>query len=195
MSKKITLDEAQIAQVEALSAYLSIEQIANYFGFSEDTFYELKKRDRRVLRAYKKGKAKAIGIVASKLMKLIDQGDVTATIFYLKTQGGWSTDSKGTNIIKISFGNRTATEIINSTLTALEEGKISVPEVQQLTGLAIAKMNIENNSSGDDKAVYQQRSREEALEFAAKIKEARENIKFFNENNIKPETINKSGNA
>ena len=195
MSKKITMDEAQIAQVEALSAYLSIEQIANYFGFSEDTFYELKKRDPRVLRAYKKGKAKAIGIVASKLMKLIDQGDVTAAIFYLKTQGGWSTDSKGTNIIKISFGNRTATEIINSTLTALEEGKISVPEVQQLTGLAIAKMNIENNSSGDDKAVYQQRSREEALEFAAKIKEARENIKFFNENNIKPETINKSGNA
>jgi len=195
MSKKITMDEAQIAQVEALSAYLSIEQIANYFGFSEDTFYELKKRDPRILRAYKKGKAKAIGIVASKLMKLIDQGDVTAAIFYLKTQGGWSTDSKGTNIIKISFGNRTATEIINSTLTALEEGKISVPEVQQLTGLAIAKMNIENNSSGDDKAVYQQRSREEALEFAAKIKEARENIKFFNENNIKPETINKSGNA
>jgi predicted DNA-binding transcriptional regulator AlpA len=195
MSKKITMDEAQIAQVEALSAYLSIEQIANYFGFSEDTFYELKKRDPRILRAYKKGKAKAIGIVASKLMKLIDQGDVTAIIFYLKTQGGWSTESKGTNIIKISFGNRTATEIINSTLTALEEGKISVPEVQQLTGLAIAKMNIENNSSGDDKAVYQQRSREEALEFAAKIKEARENIKFFNENNIKPETINKSGNA
>jgi len=195
MSKKITMDEAQIAQVEALSAYLSIEQIANYFGFSEDTFYELKKRDPRVLLAYKKGKAKAIGIVASKLMKLIDQGDVTAIIFYLKTQGGWSTDSKGTNIIKISFGNRTAIEIINSTLTALEEGKISVPEVQQLTSLAIAKMNIENNSSGDDKAVYQQRSREEALEFAAKIKEARENIKFFNENNIKPETINKSGNA
>ena len=195
MSKKITMDESQIAQVEALSAYLSIEQIANYFGFSEDTFYELKKRDPRVLRAYKKGKAKAIGIVASKLMKLIDQGDVTAAIFYLKTQGGWSTDSKGTNIIKISFGNRTATEIINSTLTALEEGKISVPEVQQLTSLALAKMNIENNGSGDDKAVYQQRSREEALEFAAKIKEARENIKFFNENNIKPETINKSGNA
>lgn len=189
------MDEAQIAQVEALSAYLSIEQIANYFGFSEDTFYELKKRDPRILRAYKKGKAKAIGIVASKLMKLIDQGDVTAAIFYLKTQGGWSTDSKSTNIIKISFGNRTATEIINSTLTALEEGKISVPEVQQLTSLALAKMNIENNSSGDDKAVYQQRSREEALEFAAKIKEARENIKFFNENNIKPETINKSGNA
>ena len=181
MSKKITMDEAQIAQVEALSAYLSIEQIANYFGFSEDTFYELKKRDPRVLRAYKKGKAKAIGIVASKLMKLIDQGDVTAAIFYLKTQGGWSTDSKGTNIIKISFGNRTATEIINSTLTALEEGKISVPEVQQLTSLALAKMNIENNGSGDDKAVYQQRSREEALEFAASPNQEKEEYKILHD--------------
>jgi len=195
MSKKITLTDDQILQVEALSAYLFIEQIADYFGFSEKTFHEIKKRQPEVLTAYKKGKAKAIGKVARKLTTLIDEGDVTAIIFYLKTQGGWSTDSKGTNIIKISFGNRTATEIINSTLTALEEGKISVPEVQQLTSLALAKMNIENNSSGDDKAVYQQRSREEALEFAAKIKEARENIKFFNENNIKPETINKSGNA
>jgi len=186
MSKKITLDEAQIAQVEALSAYLSIEQIANYFGFSEDTFYELKKRDPRVLRAYKKGKAKAIGIVASKLMKLVDQGDVTAIIFYLKTQGGWSTETKSNNIIKISFGNRTATEIINSTLTALEEGEISVPEVQQLTGLALAKMNIESRNQVD-KAEYEQRSMEELEEFAAKIKEARENIRFLQEyNNTKP---------
>jgi len=180
MSKKITLTDDQILQVEALSAYLSIEQIADYFGFSEKTFHEIKKRQPEVLTAYKKGKAKAIGRVARKLTTLIDEGDVTATIFYLKTQGGWSTESKGTNIIKISFGNRTATEIINSALTALEEGEISVPEVQQLTGLAIAKMNIENRSQVD-KAEYQQQSMEELEEFAAKMKEARENIKFFQE--------------
>lgn len=185
MSKKITLTDDQILQVEALSAYLSIEQIADYFGFSEDTFYELKKRDPRVLRAYKKGKAKAIGKVARKLTTLIDEGDVTAIIFYLKTQGGWSTESKSNNIIKISFGNRTATEIINNTLTAVEEGKISVPEVQQLTGLALAKMNIESRTQ-EDKAVSEQMSIEEAKEFAAKIKEARENIKFFKEHDIKP---------
>ena len=194
MSKKITMDEAQIAQIEALSAYLSIEQIANYFGFSEDTFYELKKRDPRILRAYKKGKAKAIGIVASKLMKLIDQGDVTAAIFYLKTQGGWSTDSKGTNIIKISFGNRTATEIINSTLTALEEGKISVPEVQQLTSLAIAKMNIESRTQ-EDKAVSEQMSIDEAKAFAKQLEEAIKNLDILTANNIKLETMNKGGNA
>ena len=59
--------------------------------------------------------------------------------------------------------------------------------MQQIGNLALTKMNIENNGSKDDKAVYQQRSREEALEFAAKIKEARENIRFFQEyNNTKP---------
>jgi transposase len=35
-----------------LPAYLSIEQIAEYFGISESTFYELKNR---VSFAYKKG--------------------------------------------------------------------------------------------------------------------------------------------
>ena len=47
-------------------------------------------------------------------------------------------------------------EIVNSTLTALEEGKISVPEVQQLTSLALAKMNIESWSQ-EDKAEHEQR--------------------------------------
>ena len=188
MSKKITLTDDQILQVEALSAYLSIEQIADYFGFSEDTFYELKKRDPRVLRAYKKGKAKAIGIVASKLMKLIDQGDVTAIIFYLKTQGGWSTESKSNNIIKISFGNRTATEIINNTLTALEEGKISVPEVQQLTGLALAKMNIESRTQVD-KAVSEKMSIDEAKAFAIELDQTLQKLDLLEQH------INKGGNA
>jgi len=194
MSKKITLTDDQILQVEALSAYLSIEQIADYFGFSEKTFHEIKKRQPEVLTAYKKGKAKAIGRVARKLTTLIDEGDVTATIFYLKTQGGWSTESKGTNIIKISFGNRTATEIINSTLTALEEGKISVPEVQQLTGLALAKMNIESRTQ-EDKAVSEQMSIDEAKAFAKQLEEAIKNLDILTANNIKLETMNKGGNA
>ena len=69
---------------------------------------------------------------------------------------------------------------INSTLTALEEGKISVPEVQQLTGLALAKMNIESRSQ-EDKAVSKEMEIEEAKEFMAQIKEAKENIEFFKE--------------
>ena len=194
MSKKITLTDDQILQVEALSAYLSIEQIADYFGFSGMTFHEIKRRQPEVLLAYKKGKAKAIGRVARKLTTLIDEGDVTATIFYLKTQGGWSTKSKSNNIIKISFGNRTATEIINSTLTALEEGKISVPEVQQLTGLALAKMNKESRTQ-EDKAVSEQMSIDEAKAFAKQLEEAIKNLDILTANNIKLETMNKGGNA
>ncbi len=183
MSKKITLTDDQILQVEALSAYLSIEQIADYFGFSGMTFHEIKKRQPEVLLAYKKGKAKAIGKVARKLTTLIDEGDVTAIIFYLKTQGGWSTESKSNNIIKISFGNRTATEIINSTLTAIEEGKISIPEVQQLTGLAIAKMNIESRTQ-EDKAVSEQMSIEEAKAFAIELDQTLQKLDLL-EKNIK----------
>ena len=185
MSKKITLTDDQILQVEALSAYLSIEQIADYFGFSGMTFHEIKKRQPEVLLAYKKGKAKAIGRVARKLTSLIDEGDVTAIIFYLKTQGGWSTESKSNNIIKISFGNRTATEIINNTLTALEEGKISVPEVQQLTSLAIAKMNIESRTQ-EDKAVSEQISIDEAKAFAKELDQTLQKLDLL-EKNIKLE--------
>ena len=185
MSKKITLTDDQILQVEALSAYLSIEQIADYFGFSGMTFHEIKKRQPEVLLAYKKRKAKAIGRVARKLTSLIDEGDVTAIIFYLKTQGGWSTESKSNNIIKISFGNRTATEIINNTLTALEEGKISVPEVQQLTSLAIAKMNIESRTQ-EDKAVSEQISIDEAKAFAVELDQTLQKLDLL-EKNIKLE--------
>ena len=46
-------------------------------------------------------------------------------------------------------------------------------------------MNIENNGSNEDKIVYQQRSREEALEFAAKMKEARENLRLISKSSTK----------
>jgi hypothetical protein len=90
----IVLSDEQIAKIEELSAYLNCKQISDYFGFSEDTFYELKKRDIRVFRAYKKGKAHKIYDYAKKLenkaMGVDETGDTTSIIFYLKTQAGWS---------------------------------------------------------------------------------------------------------
>ena len=194
MSKKITLDEAQIAQVEALSAYLPINRIADYFGFSETTFHEIKKRQPEVLVAYNKGVAKACSYVGSTLMGFIREKENTATklnatMFYLRTKGGWGSENKNDNEpVCLTFsGEQTPAEILNIGFNALQEGKINFAQMQQIGSLALTKMNIENNGSKDDKAVYQQRSREEALEFAAKIKEARENIRFFQEyNNTKP---------
>ena len=37
------LDEKQIAQVEALAAFLTLEQIADYFGMHRETFNGLRK--------------------------------------------------------------------------------------------------------------------------------------------------------
>jgi len=84
-----TLTEEQIVQVESLGAVLSIEQIADYFGMSKVTFYEIMERQPEVSVRYKKGKSKAIGTVAQGLLKKARDGDTASAIFYLKTQAGW----------------------------------------------------------------------------------------------------------
>ena len=192
MSKKITLNEAQIAQVEALAAYLSISQIADYFGFSKRAFYDIRKRQPEVLAAYNKGVAKACSFVGNMLMGFIREKENTASklsaiTFYLRTKGGWSSEYKNDNeVVCLTFSDeQTPAEIFNIGFNALKEGKIDFTQMQQIGNLAITKMNIENNGSNEDKIVYQQRSREEALEFAAKMKEARENLRLVNESNTK----------
>ena len=89
MSKKIVLTESQKIELEPLSAVLSIKQIADYFGFSHDTFSRMCERDEEILRIYKKGKSKAIGVVAKGLLTKAREGDTASAIFYLKTQAGW----------------------------------------------------------------------------------------------------------
>lgn len=83
------LTDKQAAQVEALAAYLSKQQIADYLGISRPTFDAIIERDDNVSLHYKKGKAKAIANVAQGLVKQAIEGNMTAAIFYLKTQAGW----------------------------------------------------------------------------------------------------------
>jgi len=85
----IILDDLQIAQVEALANYLSIEQVAGYFNLSASDFLDLQKKDERVLRAYRKGKIRGICKVALLLWEQMEAGNVTALIFFLKTRGDW----------------------------------------------------------------------------------------------------------
>lgn len=97
MTKKInkggrpakSLTPEQVAQVEALGAVLSVEQIADYFGVGKTTFYAIMERQPEVSERYKKGKAKAIGSVAQGLLQQARDGNTTAAMFYLKTQAGW----------------------------------------------------------------------------------------------------------
>jgi len=87
--KARVLTEKERAQVEALAAYLSQEQIADYLGIGKTTWYSILERDPDVSERYKRGKAKAIGHVAQGLLKKARDGDTTSAIFYLKTQAGW----------------------------------------------------------------------------------------------------------
>ncbi|NDA90444.1 MAG: hypothetical protein EBY20_06020 [Alphaproteobacteria bacterium] len=201
MSKKITLDEAQIAQVEALSAYLPIDKIAGYFGFTESTFHEIKKRQPEVLIAYNKGVAKACSFVGSMLMGFIREKENTpsklqAITFYLKTKAGWGSENKNDNEpVCLTFsGEQTPAEILNIGFKALQEGKIDFAQMQQIGSLALTKMNIESRTQVD-KAVSEQMSIDEAKAFAKQLEEAIKNLDILTANNIKLETMNKGGNA
>lgn len=94
MPKIITITEEHYSQVEALAAYLTQEQIADFLGMGRTTFNERLDSDERLSEHYKKGKAKAVGKAASKLMEAVNDGNLTAIIFFLKTQGGWRETSK-----------------------------------------------------------------------------------------------------
>lgn len=83
------INEEQLPEIEALAAYLSLEQVADYLGMSKVTFYEIMERQPEVSERYKKGKARAIGAVAKGLVQQAREGNTSAAMFYLKTQAGW----------------------------------------------------------------------------------------------------------
>lgn len=78
-----------MAQVEALASVLTLEQMSDYFGIARNTFNAICERQPEVLEHYKRGKTRAIGNVAKNLLTLANEGNLTAIIFYLKTQAGW----------------------------------------------------------------------------------------------------------
>lgn len=193
---QIILTDKQIAEVEELSAYLNCEQIADYFGISRTAFFEILRRDGEVSALYKKGKAHKIyrygKILEEKAIGLNPDGDTTSIIFYLKTQGRWTTEYKNDNNPNMSLCNKDSHEIINSALTAFAEGKISIAEAQQMSNLAITKMNIDNNKPLESHAEVKQKTREERLEIAEKLNEAIKNLQYCKDNNI---TLKITGNG
>lgn len=90
----VVFDEGQIAQVEALAAVLTKSQMADYFGIGETTLREIEKRQPEVSVAYQKGRGRAIAGVGSNLIAQARSGNVSAAIFYLKTQAGWKEDTQ-----------------------------------------------------------------------------------------------------
>lgn len=83
------LTPEQIAQVEAMAGFLTVEQIADYLGIARRTFNDVQERQPEVSAAYKKGRARAFGGVGKGLLQRALEGDNTAAIFYAKTQMRW----------------------------------------------------------------------------------------------------------
>ena len=72
-----------------LAAVLNQTQLADYLGIPDRTFRVIIGRDSAVSAAYKRGRAKAIGSIAQSLLQKAKNGNVSAMVFYLKTQAGW----------------------------------------------------------------------------------------------------------
>ena len=192
MSKQkrdITPEES--AQVESLAAHGHTQrEIAHFLKISPTSFKRKLKEDSLLMASWRRGRFKGKEYVLSRLWRFIKNDELStinlsAIQFYLRNTGFVAENNDDNCELQVSFGNKSALEIMDNTLTALEAREIGVSKAQQLTSLALAKLNIENNGSKDDQAVYQQRSRAEALEFAAKMKEARENLRLINESNTK----------
>lgn len=99
MAKKIKLNLSKVEELASLG--LTHEQIADSLGISQTTLYTRKKSE-DFAGAIKKGQAKGIAHVTNKLREQIDEGNMTAAIFFLKTRAGWKETQVIENNHKIS---------------------------------------------------------------------------------------------
>lgn len=90
----VVFDEVMTRQYEELASVLTKAQCADFFGISLTTLKEIEKRQPEVYDSYKRGKSQAIANVANNLVKQAKDGNMSAAIFYLKTQAGWSETQK-----------------------------------------------------------------------------------------------------
>lgn len=93
-NERILFDKEDLDKVEELAAYLTSEQIADYFGICRKAFYDIRQRQPDVATRYQKGKASKILQFAKhleqKALGKTDKGDTGCLVFYLKTQGRWA---------------------------------------------------------------------------------------------------------
>ena len=185
--RDITPEES--AQVESLAAHgHTPREIAYFLKIPYRTFKRKLKEDSLLMASWRRGRFKGKEYVLSRLWRFIKNDELStinlsAIQFYLRNTGFGTESNNDNNELQISFGNKSAMEIVNSTLTALEEGEISVSEAQQLTGLAIAKMNIESRNQVD-KAVSKEMEIEEAKAFAIELDQTLQKLDLL-EKNIK----------
>ena len=138
--KPIVLSGKQIAEVETLSAVLSMAQVAEYFGIIPDTFAQIRKRQPEVDLAYKKGKSKAINMAGNKLLSKVRRGNLGAICFYLKTQAGY----RETNRTELTGADGGPIETNNNILSKIDLSDVSDEELVLLERLGMNMKKREN---------------------------------------------------
>jgi predicted sugar kinase len=88
MAKKKEFDLNEVERLASLG--LTEEQIGLALGVSPDTMTRRKQDTAEFAEAIKRGKALGIGHVTNKLRELIDSGNPTSTLFFLKCKAGWN---------------------------------------------------------------------------------------------------------
>lgn len=76
--------DANREKVRTYAKVMSQEMIANALGVSTDTL------QRHYRKEFNEGKREAVASVGAKLLSKALAGNLTAMIFYLRTQGGWA---------------------------------------------------------------------------------------------------------
>jgi hypothetical protein len=114
-----SLTDEQRSQIEGLASILSQDQIADYFGISRPTLAAIMAREPEISLLYKKGRTKGIAAVAQGLLQEARSGNMTASIFFLKTQAGWRESSvvegpgpNGEHVVGVSDDLRQALDAI-----------------------------------------------------------------------------------
>ena len=95
MASSALLNQTQRDELERLARIgVTQAQIADYFGISERTLRNRFQQDPAIAAAYKRGRADGVAKVGATLYQQAMGGNLTACIFYLKTQGRWTETQK-----------------------------------------------------------------------------------------------------
>lgn len=79
-----------IKRAEALAAQgLTNEEIAHNLGVSPSCLYAQKAKNKELMEAITRGKAKGIAVIANKCFELAKAGNMRAIEFFLERRGGW----------------------------------------------------------------------------------------------------------
>tara|TARA_R110002074_G_scaffold251376_2_gene422915 strand:- start:6166 stop:6648 length:483 start_codon:yes stop_codon:yes gene_type:complete len=79
----------QVESLEELGRTLSIERLADRFGFNKSTMYRIFRDNPEYFQRYKKGASNVSEQIGNSLIDKALSGDTSAQIFYLKTKDHW----------------------------------------------------------------------------------------------------------